>query len=116
MKKKQQNRKTVGHDTGHALPPWISEHSKGAVLHVHVVPRASATAFAGIHGERLKIKVQAPPVDGAANKSIEKFLIKNFSLNRKSVVLTSGARSRQKSFLLMGITPVEVLSMIKNSP
>jgi uncharacterized protein (TIGR00251 family) len=79
---------------------------------IHAVPKASKTEFCGEHGGRIKIKVQAPPVEGAANRNIQKFLAKKFQISKKSVELITGRRSRQKAFLLRGISVNEVLSMI----
>ncbi len=95
-----------------ALPPWLRQGHEGALLLVHAVPRASRTEFCGEHDGRLKIKVQAPPVEGAANNNIKKFLAKKFHLPKKSIELTSGARSRQKAFLLRGISVNQVLSVV----
>ena len=79
---------------------------------IHAVPKASRTEFCGEHGGRIKIKVQALPVEGAANRNIQKFLAKKFQIPKKSVELITGIRSRQKAFLLRGVSVHEVLSVI----
>ena len=69
----------------------------GAVeLDLHVQPGAKRTEFAGRHGERLKVRIAAPPVDGAANDELVRFLAEAFGVPRRQVILVSGAASRSK--------------------
>jgi len=86
------------------IPPYLKVVPKGVILNLHVQPRSSRTAFAGIHGSSLKLKVQPPPVDGAANKACRQFLAKLFKVSKSSVVLKSGANSREKVFMIAGIS------------
>ncbi len=86
------------------IPPYLKVVPKGIVLNLHVQPRSTRTAFAGLHGSSLKLKVQPPPVDGAANKACQQFLAKLFKVSKSSVVLKSGANSREKAFLIAGIS------------
>lgn len=74
------------------------------LLFVHAQPGASRTRIAGLHGNRLKIAVQAPPIEGAANEALTEFLAEALGLPRRSVLLKSGATGRQKTFLLAGLT------------
>lgn len=73
------------------------------LLSVHAQPGASRTKVVGQHGESLKIAVQAPPVDGAANDAITEFLSELLGLSRKNIGLKSGATGRKKVFILAGI-------------
>jgi len=66
------------------------------VLDCHVQPRASRTEVAGVHGERLKLRVAAPPVDDAANKALIAFLAKAFKVPKGHIELLSGASGRDK--------------------
>ncbi|MEA3385408.1 MAG: DUF167 domain-containing protein [Thermodesulfobacteriota bacterium] len=86
------------------IPPYLKVVPNGIVLNLHVQPKSSRTAFSGLHGLSLKLKVQPPPVDGAANKACQKFLAKQFHISKSSVVLKSGANSRKKAFLIAGIS------------
>lgn len=86
------------------VPPYLKVVPKGVVLNLHVQPRSSRTAFAGLHGSSLKLKVQPPPVDSAANNACRQFLAKIFKVSKSSVVLKSGANSREKAFLITGIS------------
>ena len=79
---------------------FIREHSKGIVFHVFIQPRASKDMIVGIHGDRLKIKVAAPPVEGEANKRCIQFLAKRLSVPRSTLQIISGHNSRNKKILL----------------
>lgn len=52
----------------------------GVMISVHVQPRASRTEFAGIHGQALKVRVAAPPADGAANDALCRFIARHCDL------------------------------------
>jgi uncharacterized protein (TIGR00251 family) len=66
------------------------------VLHCHIQPGAKRSELAGEHGERLKIRLQAPPVDGKANTELVRFLGKLFGVPRSAIQIESGELSRQK--------------------
>ena len=81
----------------------IQETHEGVVLTVYVQPRAAKTEYVGLYGETaLKIRVSAPPVDGAANEALCQFLSKYLGLPKKAVVIISGPGSRQKRVFLKG--------------
>jgi hypothetical protein len=63
---------------------------------VRVQPRASASAIAGEHDGAVKIRLAAPPVDGAANAELIRLLAKLFDVSRADVEILSGATSKQK--------------------
>jgi uncharacterized protein (TIGR00251 family) len=66
------------------------------ILECHLQPKASRDEFAGLHGERLKIRLTAPPVDGKANAHLLAFLASAFAVGKSQVSLESGQQSRQK--------------------
>nr|WP_298174715.1 DUF167 domain-containing protein [uncultured Pseudomonas sp.] len=66
------------------------------ILECHLQPKASSDAFAGLHGERLKIRLTAPPVDGKANAQLLAFLARAFAVAKNQVKLESGQQSRLK--------------------
>jgi hypothetical protein len=66
------------------------------ILDCHLQPKASKDEFAGLHGERLKIRLTAPPVDGKANAHLQAFLAKAFGVAKSQVTLESGELNRQK--------------------
>ncbi|NDY42806.1 DUF167 domain-containing protein [Dissulfurirhabdus thermomarina] len=97
------------------LPPYLADTPEGAVLRVRVQPRASRTEFAGRHGDLVRLRVQAPPVEGAANEACTRFLAKFFGLARSRVRLRAGARGREKAFLLAGLSAAEVRRRLPES-
>ncbi|WP_277373049.1 DUF167 domain-containing protein [Pseudomonas sp. AA-38] len=66
------------------------------ILDCHLQPKASKDEFAGLHGERLKIRLTTPPVDGKANAHLQAFLAKAFGVAKSQVSLESGELNRQK--------------------
>lgn len=70
------------------------------LLDCHLQPGARSIGFAGQHGERLKIRISAPPVDGKANEMLLAFLAKEFDVGRRQVSLLSGQQNRQKRVLI----------------
>lgn len=66
------------------------------ILDCHLQPKASKDEFAGLHGERIKIRLTAPPVDGKANAQLLAFLAAAFAVGKGQVSLESGQQSRQK--------------------
>lgn len=67
------------------------------LLFCHLQPKASNTAFAGLHGDRIKIRVKAAPVDGKANKQLIAFVATEFGVTKSAVQIRSGENSRQKT-------------------
>jgi uncharacterized protein (TIGR00251 family) len=65
------------------------------VLDCHLQPGASRIGFAGLHGDRLKIRISAPPVNGKANSMLLAFLAKAFGVSKQQVMLVSGQTGRQ---------------------
>lgn len=77
-------------------PTWLRLGNGRATLTLHVQPGAKKTGIAGIHGESLKIRLAAPPVDGKANAALLAFIAKCLGLPKSAVALKSGQTSRQK--------------------
>ncbi|HYT69874.1 MAG TPA: DUF167 domain-containing protein [Gemmatimonadales bacterium] len=73
-------------------------------LVVHVVPRARVTAVVGRHGDAIKIRIAAPPANGAANAELTRFLAERLGVPRSAVTLVSGATARRKAVSIEGIT------------
>jgi len=72
---------------------------------VRVQPRASNNQVAGVHGDALKIRLTAPPVDGAANRELVDFLADIFDVGRQSIRIVGGESSRSKIVEIDGIKP-----------
>jgi len=78
--------------------------SDALVLDLHVQPGAKRTEAAGRHGGRVKIRLAAPPVDGAANDELVRFVAEAFRVPKRNVEIVSGAASRQKRVRVTGAT------------
>jgi uncharacterized protein (TIGR00251 family) len=66
------------------------------VLTIHAQPGAKKTEAAGLHGEALKIRLAARPVEGAANTELIEFFAAEFGVAKRDVELIAGAQGRQK--------------------
>ena len=84
--------------------PYLTDTPDGAVLSLRIIPRAHKNAIQGEHGDALKIRLCAPPVEGAANSALIEFLSDALSIPRARVQLLSGATSRNKRILLAGLS------------
>lgn len=76
--------------------PWYHWKGDDLVLAIHLQPGASQDALAGTHGDRLKIKITAAPVDGKANDHLIRYLARLFDVPCSRVDLLSGRSSRSK--------------------
>ena len=75
----------------------------GIRLRVRVQPRASRTEIAGPHGNAVKVRLAAPPVDGAANEALARLIARHLGVPRSAVRIESGATSRSKILEVDGI-------------
>lgn len=73
------------------------------LLEVRVQPRASRTEFAGAMGDRLRVRLQAPPVDGRANAALVEFLAEAFDVPRARVTIEHGLSGRDKRVRIRGV-------------
>lgn len=81
---------------GEPLPSWLMRNASGWSLRVHVQPGASRTEVRGTHGDALKVRVAAPPVEGRANSALEAYLAGRLSVPRRCVSVESGVSGRSK--------------------
>jgi uncharacterized protein (TIGR00251 family) len=75
---------------------------------LHIVPRARVTAVAGSHGDAVKIRVAAPPVDGAANAELVRFLAARLNVPTARVTIVGGASGRRKTVAVEGMQSQEI--------
>ncbi|NMG37029.1 hypothetical protein GRF61_21470 [Azoarcus sp. TTM-91] len=85
------------------MSDWLREAADGSLtLTLHIQPGAKQTGFAGPHGEAMKLRLAAPPVDGKANAALCAFLAEFCGLPKSAVELLSGETSRAKRVRLRG--------------
>jgi hypothetical protein len=88
---------------------WLRVAADGRItLTLHIQPGAKKTEFAGLHGDALKIRLAAPPVDGKANEALIRFIAETLGLTKSNVDLKSGQTSRRKVLEIHGATPEAV--------
>lgn len=92
----------------------MSWQDKDLLLSCHIQPGAKRSEFVGLHGDALKVRVAAPPVDGKANEALRRFLAEAFSVPTGSVELVSGESSRQKRLRIKnpGVLPEVVRELL----
>jgi uncharacterized protein (TIGR00251 family) len=83
----------------------IESIGDGVRFTVRVQPRASRNELAGSHGDAIKIRLTAPPVEGAANTALIAFLSRALGVPKSSVRIARGERSRSKVVEVIGIDP-----------
>jgi uncharacterized protein (TIGR00251 family) len=86
----------------------ISSAEGGAAFPVRVVPRASKNEISGRQGEAVKIRLTAPPVEGAANEALIGFLSEVLGVRKSQIEILSGHASRDKLVCVVGLLPNEV--------
>ena len=90
----------------------IQERKQGVVLAVQVVPRSSRNEIVGLHGAALRIRLKAPPVEGAANAALIVFLAETLGIPQRQVEILSGHASRFKTVLLSGLRREQVAQLL----
>ncbi|HEY9444856.1 MAG TPA: DUF167 domain-containing protein [Gemmatimonadales bacterium] len=80
----------------------------GTRLALRIQPRASRNAIVGLHGQSIRIRLAAPPVDGAANKALVSFLVERLGVSAAAVELVRGHGGRDKVVEVTGLAPEEV--------
>lgn len=93
----------------------ILENPQGIRLRIFLQPKASRDQIVGLHGNELKIAITAPPVDGAANAHLLKYLSKLFKAPKSSIVLEKGELQRHKQIWIPDPKqiPTEILQLFK---
>lgn len=82
--------------------------SEGARIAVYAQPRASRSELVGTHDGALKVRLQAPPVDGAANAALVRLVAESLGVRPKQVRLSRGGVSRRKEIEIVGMSAVVV--------
>jgi uncharacterized protein len=88
-----------------------SEEPDSIVFNIRVIPRASKSEVVGEFDGSLKVKIAAPPVDGAANEEVVKLIAKSFGRSRAEVEILSGHTSRTKRLRIRGGSAKRLLEL-----
>lgn len=97
------------------MSDWFRVAADGRItLTLHIQPGAKKTETAGLHGDALKIRLAAPPVDGKANEALIKFIAEALKLPKSAVNLKSGQTSRRKVLEVQGATTEAVARFIQS--
>lgn len=80
---------------------------------IYVQPRAARTEFAGLHDGCIKVRLAAPPVDGAANKALVDFIAQRLGIAKSRVRLVSGESSRRKVIEIDGVSQEAVAAALQ---
>ena len=83
------------------MSEWLRWNGSAATLTLHIQPGARKTDGVGLHGDALKIRLAAPPVDGKANAALLEFIANRLGLAKSAVNLIGGQTSRRK---IVGLT------------
>lgn len=85
-------------------------------VRILVQPRASRTDVVGPHGDEIRIRLAAPPVDGAANKELVRFLARRLRVPRQSITIVSGTSSRHKRIRVSDLSAAAIIQRLLGPP
>lgn len=86
------------------MPGWLKHHEDGITLALRVQPRASRDEVSGLYGDRLKLRITSPPIEGAANEHVCRFIASLFGVPRSRVRLLKGQGARDKLVAVAGVS------------
>ena len=84
------------------MAAWHRTEGDAIILTIHAQPGAKRSEVAGLHGDALKIRLAAPPVEGKANEALVRFIAECFAVPQRNVELLRGAQSRHKMVKVSG--------------
>ena len=93
------------------LSPVAATHD-GVRIRFRVQPRASRTELAGLHGTEIRVRLRAPPVDGAANDALIRFVAERLAVPRARVAIVAGAASRSKVVSVEGVGVADAVAAL----
>lgn len=82
---------------------FLQIHQNGILIHLYIQPNAKQSEVIGIYQDRLKIKLNAPAVDGKANKGLIEFLSNFFEVPRSKIKIVKGQKSKIKTIAIVGM-------------
>lgn len=93
----------------------LKSGDKGTLLRVRVVPRSSRTQLDGVKDGALHVRLNAPPVDGAANKALREILAKSLKCPRGAIEIVRGERSRDKTIMIYQMDPAAIRRVLERT-
>ena len=90
----------------------IEPYDAGVVLTVHVIPRASKSALAGTRDGALLVRLQAPPVEGAANEALIALLADVLGLPKRQIAIVAGPHHRRKRVQVQGLSAADAATRL----
>lgn len=100
---------------GRPSSPQKKQTEVSATLSVRIQPRSSKNSVTRMEDGSLKIRLTAPPVDGAANEAMVRFLSGLLSVGRSQVEIVSGHTSREKRIKIVGMSESDVIRLLNNA-
>jgi hypothetical protein len=97
---------------GHDRPVLCEERPGALIVDIQVVPRASRAAIGPVTGDRLRVAVTSPPVDGAANAAVVDAMAAAFGVRRAAVSIIRGERGRRKTVRIAGGTRAALEALV----
>ena len=92
----------------------IETTADGIIIHVKVIPRAGRSEIAGVRNNLLLVRLNAPPVDGAANDELIALLADLLEVPKRAVSIVTGATARQKRVRITGVTADRATSRLSH--
>ncbi len=90
-----------------------SEKDGALLFKVQVVPRASRSEIVGKHNRALRVRIAAPPVDGAANQELIRVLALAFGVRKSAIEITAGQTSKRKEVRVNGVSAVALSRVLQ---
>jgi uncharacterized protein (TIGR00251 family) len=87
---------------------WLTATGEGVLIAVRAAPRAARDEVAGLHGDAIRIRLRAPPVEGKANEALVRYLADRLGVPARAVALVAGQTGRAKRVRVAGVTPERV--------
>lgn len=94
---------------------WLRAAGDGVTLTLHIQPGAKKSGVVGIHGDALKIRLAAPPVDGKANAALIEFIATALDVSKSQVTLKSGQTSRRKVLTVQAVSCATALHLLNQA-
>lgn len=96
------------------MKSFAAKTKHGIEIRVKVVPRSSKSEIVGVFDGMLKVRLNSPPVEGAANKELVKLFSKHFGVAKSDVSIVRGEKSRLKHLFVASGTPSNLMRMISD--